>query len=266
MLEKRIQTKYGEYYVSEDGIVRLEKPFEYITKTGKHWKHNDFGVIKPGMSNSGYKRIKLNGKNVYIHRIVCRAFNGEPPIDGMYVDHIDGNKMNNHYTNLEWVTPKENSVRASKNGLINTESEKRKAQAPINAKKGLAKTIKHSYVIYNSDGSLFKTITKQDLIEHGREYFKIPHGTMDRISHNGKFWRFYEDIIEEYGYIPEKIPLRGCMKNTHARKIIYVTRKDGKKESFLYYTQTNQKDRIINESFNRNKPDKNGDLWFIDLR
>lgn len=32
MLEKRIQTKYGEYYVSEDGIVRLEKPFEYITK------------------------------------------------------------------------------------------------------------------------------------------------------------------------------------------------------------------------------------------
>jgi len=28
------------------------------------------------------------------------------------VDHIDGDKMNNHYTNLEWVTNKENNFRA----------------------------------------------------------------------------------------------------------------------------------------------------------
>jgi hypothetical protein len=27
------------------------------------------------------------------------------------VDHIDGDKMNNHYTNLQWVTSKENNAR-----------------------------------------------------------------------------------------------------------------------------------------------------------
>ena len=27
------------------------------------------------------------------------------------VDHVDGNKMNNHYTNLQWVTAKENNAR-----------------------------------------------------------------------------------------------------------------------------------------------------------
>ena len=33
------------------------------------------------------------------------------------VDHIDGNKQNPHYTNLEWVTQQESTIRAYKTGL-----------------------------------------------------------------------------------------------------------------------------------------------------
>jgi hypothetical protein len=33
------------------------------------------------------------------------------------VEHIDDNKLNNHVSNLEWVTDRENKDRAMKNGL-----------------------------------------------------------------------------------------------------------------------------------------------------
>ena len=44
-----------------------------------------------------------------IHRLVAKYFVVNPdPKTKTYVNHIDGNKLNNHYSNLEWVTHKEN--------------------------------------------------------------------------------------------------------------------------------------------------------------
>lgn len=39
----------------------------------------------------------------YVHRVVARAFLGEP-LPGMVADHIDGNKSNNDVSNLRWTT------------------------------------------------------------------------------------------------------------------------------------------------------------------
>lgn len=81
------------YYLSPDGDV-------YNIKT------NHF--LKSTIRN-GYKIIRINNKHYTIHRLVCEKFN-EIPLDNSYkVDHIDRNRLNNSYTNLRWVSDKDNA-------------------------------------------------------------------------------------------------------------------------------------------------------------
>ena len=58
-------------------------------------------------------QIPLWGKNrtVQAHRVVYRWFHGKIP-KGYYINHKDGNKHNNHPSNLEAVTPSENTLHA----------------------------------------------------------------------------------------------------------------------------------------------------------
>lgn len=63
-------------------------------------------------------RIQINNKAhwVSIHRAVATAFIPNPEKKPM-VNHIDGNKLNNHVDNLEWVTASENQKHAYRTGL-----------------------------------------------------------------------------------------------------------------------------------------------------
>ena len=61
------------------------------------------------------------------HRLVAEYFIDNPnnyPI----VNHIDGNKANNHIENLEWCTHSQNNIHAYKNGL----NRSKKRQCTIN--------------------------------------------------------------------------------------------------------------------------------------
>lgn len=77
------------------------------------------------IDKDGYKRVQLKSRrkdvhknhvNVSIHRLVAYEFCTNA-CNVNIVNHIDGNKQNNYYKNLEWVTAKENTNHAIKTGL-----------------------------------------------------------------------------------------------------------------------------------------------------
>ena len=57
---------------------------------------------------NGYERVTINGKSFSVHRIVAEAFCEKPSTGHDCVDHIDGDRKNNHYANLRWTTCAEN--------------------------------------------------------------------------------------------------------------------------------------------------------------
>ena len=112
---KDIQGYEGLYQISDKGTVKgLERVLKYNATKTKIWKEK---TIKTIVDHLGYCRVSLckNGtvKPFKIHRLVATAFlSGEG-----HVNHIDGNKLNNNVSNLEFCTPKENNWHSFVSGL-----------------------------------------------------------------------------------------------------------------------------------------------------
>jgi len=74
-----------------------------------------------GYNDNGYRVLGLKtGRKLYIHRLVCEAFHGQPPIDRPHVAHFDGNKSNNVPENLRWASCFENRQDGKRLGEIKT--------------------------------------------------------------------------------------------------------------------------------------------------
>lgn len=78
--------------------------------------------VTPIKIESGYLQIRLfrGGKKVHrvAHRLVAEAFLPKPEGDDLVVNHKDSDRANNRVSNLEWVTRKENSAHAARNGRL----------------------------------------------------------------------------------------------------------------------------------------------------
>lgn len=76
-------------------------------------------LIWPFAKNvAGYGHRGVNGKDILIHRMICRSTNGPPPSADHQAAHSCGNPSCVNASHLSWKTPKENMADAIAHGTM----------------------------------------------------------------------------------------------------------------------------------------------------
>lgn len=175
---------YENYSVSNFGNVRNDI-------TNKKIYLNDKGGEY--LSVNLYKNNKR--KRFYVHRLVAIYFI-ENKDNKPEVNHIDGDKHNNDYTNLEWVTRSENIIHALKNNLIDTSKISKHHTGKIKCNyKVYSYNVKTKEVnCYNNIHDLFNEFVRTEI------YRSIKYGTIHKgfiFSKTNDFSKFENSLTFE---------------------------------------------------------------------
>ena len=124
--ERWARIENSRYAISDYGRIMRLSYGRWYGGTLHQWKTYARKLIKPFRRyNKGRWEscvvLMINGKrkHFYISRLVATYFVPNPdPKHKTQVNHEDENTLNNHYTNLSWTTPKENSNWGTRNKRI----------------------------------------------------------------------------------------------------------------------------------------------------
>ncbi len=185
---KDIPSFEGKYQVSNFGNV---KSLNYL-------RTNTPRLLKQNNHKDGYKLIGLSnektGKKKYftVHRLVAQAFIPNPE-NKATVNHIDGNKANNHVSNLEWATPQENMIHSFKIGLRKNQhkgrSRKRSSgkryngiyKSPVLGQKGVNNHNHTAVLQYDLNGNFIK---KWDCMADACRFYNANSGAISQCANN----------------------------------------------------------------------------------
>ena len=116
-------------------VVGLEDLFS-ISSSGRLFSKRSNKLLKLNNMNGYLAHVtKIGGRKgrtvvLKIHQLVARAF--IPNLENKpFVNHIDGDRLNNSVDNLEWCTPKENSQHAFATGLSVAKVGEQQTQAKL---------------------------------------------------------------------------------------------------------------------------------------
>lgn len=150
-----------------------------IEEDGRIWSNYKKGYMTPSFDKDGYLKIALSGgsrKNVKHFRIstlVALTFIGPPPttLKDPTINHIDNNRLNNHYTNLEWIERGLNSsIRKNKGeGSNNHEAKLNEQQV-----KEICELLVNTEISFEDIGKQYN-VTKSTInnIKNGKSWRKI---------------------------------------------------------------------------------------------
>ena len=173
---KPIKGLEGLYEVSDTGKVR-SLPRTTLYKDGRVGIHKG-RERKQQLNKKGYLAIDLSveSKQVrrLVHRLVAEAFIPNPD-NKEQVNHIDGNKQNNHVDNLEWTTNEENALHANDN-LLKDKFRRAKEVEQVTPEGDSINTYRS---LYNAAAAVGGDAYKISLVCRGK-----------RKSHKGYNWKF----------------------------------------------------------------------------
>lgn len=173
----------SEYKVDSDGFI--------ISKTTNK-------PMKPSTNPHGYlcTTVMIDGKRkaMPIHSAVAKSFLGDQTVNGMVVNHKDGNKQNNRLDNLEWVTPAYNSWH-SVNILGNNVGDKNGSARAIYGVDAKSHKVKYQFTTLIGAAKFFANGAKNERRIQTVLWKALNHYEKSK-SYRGCLW-FYED---EYPY------------------------------------------------------------------
>lgn len=116
-MRKRIKIDGIELIVSDDGRVWTPER-DVVYSNGRKHHYNEY-ELKPCTNSHGYKQVCFPRfhKTFTIHRLIAITFIPNPN-NSPYINHIDGDKQNNHVSNIEWCTHEQNMEHAKKHNLF----------------------------------------------------------------------------------------------------------------------------------------------------
>lgn len=106
------------YFYDECSPTCLRWAVDIYSGRWKNFKNVSVGDVAGGVGNSGYYQVRKNRKLQLVHRVIWEMHYGEIAPD-KFIDHIDGDKLNNKLENLRIVS-REGNARNCKPRLDNT--------------------------------------------------------------------------------------------------------------------------------------------------
>jgi hypothetical protein len=156
----------------------------WISDHGRVWSIKRDQEIRLFGNNDSYPTFNMTidkdkQKTTRVHRLVAEYF-VQNPDNKPWVNHLDGVKSNNHFKNLEWSTPKENTDHAFNMGL----------RVPMNIKQHFDPLNHPSRKLTDQDVIDIKTAllnAKYGMIKFLAEKYSVHQATIQRIKY-GKAW------------------------------------------------------------------------------
>ena len=111
-MEFKTISEYPMYEISKNGIIRNRE-----TKKIKSQYVGSTGYYMCTLTKDKKHKPKR------VHRLLAELFIPNPNNE-LFINHIDGNKLNNSISNLEWCSHSYNMKHAFRTGLINNTGEK----------------------------------------------------------------------------------------------------------------------------------------------
>ena len=129
-----------------------------ISNYGKVFSLKNNIYMKLIKNHNGYMQIRLynnesKSKTFRVHQLVAYMF-VDNKNNKKYVDHIDRNRINNHYKNLKWVTHQENMCNANKNRIKQKNNKIIEENKNNFIKIRIINNINYSSYLINEDGDV----------------------------------------------------------------------------------------------------------------